>query len=1224
MDRMNKILKEKLLVLDGAMGTMIQLQGLTEEDFRGNLFNNHDKPLKGNNDILSLTQPELIKKIHREYLDAGADLIETNTFNATVYGQAEYATLERVYDINKQAAVLAREVATEYTSKDTKKPRFVVGSMGPTNKTTSISPDVNNPGFRDITFDQLAEAYKEQTSGLIDGGTDILMVETVFDTLNAKAALFGINQCFHEKKKQLPIMVSGTITDESGRTLSGQTIEAFLYAISHMPLLSVGLNCAMGADKLTPYLEKLSGISPFFISAHPNAGLPNEFGEYEQSPKEMASLIERYLKKGIVNIIGGCCGSRPSHIKAIADTVKNYKPVKRENAKHLSTYSGLEPLVLSNESGFIKIGERTNVTGSKKFARLIREEQYEEALAVARHQVENGADIIDVNLDEGMINAIEEMPRFLNLIAAEPEIAKVPVMIDSSKFDVIEAGLKCLQGKSLVNSISLKEGEENFKAKARKIQNYGAAIVVMAFDEKGQADSCERRIEICERSYKILTEELGFPAQDIVFDPNVLTVGTGMKEHDNYAVDFFKSVKWIKQNLPHAKVSGGISNVSFSFRGNNTLREAIHSVFLHYAIKDGLDMGIINPAMLEDYKDIPTELRNRVEDLLLNRKENATEKLMELAEQYKGTKKKDTKPLEWRNQEPVEKVKYALVKGITEYIENDLEEIRPTFSRSIKIIEGPLMEAMNKVGDLFGEGKMFLPQVVKSARVMKQAVAYLMPFIEKENLKGEKQKKGKILLATVKGDVHDIGKNILSVVLRCNNFEIIDLGVMIPKEDIINGIKKHKPDIIGLSGLITPSLDEMIDVAKSLQEENMNIPLLLGGATTSAIHTAVKVAPAYKNGITVHVTDASRSVNVVSELIGKNTDQYILKIKASQEEVRKQHEQTKKKNEYLPVGEARKKKLTIDWKKHTPAKPSFTNIQLIDDLTVEDLKPFIDWSPFFHGWGLKGKYPDIFEKEKIGKVAKRVYHEAHSMLEDIVAKEMIHPKSIVGLFPANAAEDDIEVYSDENRKQIICRLPMLRQQKTKEDDRPYLSLSDYIAPKNSGIKDYIGAFAVTAGVDVDKHVNHYKKTGNDYESIMIRFIADRLTEAYAEWLHLKVRKEIWGYASKEELGNNELLREKYKGIRPAPGYPACPDHMLKKDIFNLLSVEEKIGISLTETYVMKPASSICGFYFSYPESRYFNVGKIGNDQLKEYAEKRKMDMEAAEKLLHYNLNYSIS
>ncbi len=1223
MNNIRQILENRIMVLDGAMGTMIQLQNLSENDFRGKKYKKHDKNLKGNNDILSLTQPGLIEELHIQYLDAGADLIETNTFNATIYGQSEYNTQDQVYEINKKAAEIAARVAKDYTDQDPEKPRFVVGSMGPTNKTASISPDVNNPGFRNVSFDDLAKAYKQQTIGLIDGGADILMVETIFDTLNAKAALFGINEAYTEKGKALPIMVSGTITDESGRTLSGQTVEAFLYAISHMPLLSVGLNCAMGADKLTPYLERLANISNFFVSAHPNAGLPNEFGDYDQSPDQMATLVEVYLKKGYINIIGGCCGSQPSHIKAIAGKASKYGPRKRKENKHLSAYSGLEPLTITESTRFIKIGERANVTGSKKFARLIREEKFEEALAVARHQVENGANVIDVNLDEGMINTLEEMPKFLNLIAAEPDIARVPIMIDSSKFEVIEAGLKCLQGKSLVNSISLKEGEEIFKTRAQKIHDYGAAIVVMAFDEKGQADSYERRIEICERAYNILTKELNFPPEDIIFDPNVLTVGTGIQEHNNYAVDFFNTVAWIKQNLSHAKVSGGVSNISFSFRGNNRLREAIHAVFLHHAKKAGMDMGIVNPALMEDYDDLPEELRERAEDLLLNRRDDATERLMELADQFKGSGKKASKTMEWREQKSVERIKHALIKGIADYIDADLKEVRPQYERSIQIIEGPLMEGMNHVGDLFGAGKMFLPQVVKSARVMKKAVAYLMPFIEEENAKGEAQKKGKILLATVKGDVHDIGKNILSVVLKCNNYDIVDLGVMVPKEDIIKAINEEKPDIVGLSGLITPSLDEMIDVAEAMQQNNFSIPLLLGGATTSAIHTAVKVASAYRNGITIHVTDASRSVSVATELLGKNAKAYKKQIKENQKKLKDQHEQTSRKSNFFSIEEARENKPVIDWDKHEPKKPAFTGIKIIEDLSVRDLQDYIDWSPFFHGWGLKGRYPEIFDKEKVGKVAKRVYGEAKSMLDDIIEKEWIRPKGILGLFPANSVGDDIEIYSDESRQEVIKKLPMLRQQKVKNDDRPHLCLSDYIAPKESGKKDYIGAFAVTSGKEVDEHVDNYKVSGNDYDSIMLRFISDRLTEAYAELLHLKLRKDFWGYAASEKLDNHELIRERYDGIRPAPGYPACPDHMLKKDIFELLGVEDKIGIYLTENYVMKPVSSVSGFYFAYNESRYFSVGKICKGQVKDFAKKRNIKIGIAEKLLQNNLNYKI-
>lgn len=1217
--RIEDLIQKKILILDGAMGTMIQLEKLKEDDFRGERFKGHPFDLQGNNEIISLTKPDVIKKIHKLYLDAGADLIETNTFNGTTISQSDYGTENLVDEINIQSAKIAREVADEYTQKQPDKPRFVVGTMGPTNKTASISPDVNNPGKRGITFDELKDAYKQQAAGLIQGGTDALMVETVFDTLNAKAALFAIEEHFEESGIRIPIMVSVTISDASGRTLSGQTVEAFLTSVSHIPLLSIGLNCSMGADGLGTHLKVLSEKAPFYTSAHPNAGLPNEFGEYDQSPEFMAKLIEEYYKKGWVNIIGGCCGSKPQHIKAIADVAERYNPRTIPAPSDRTITSGLE-LMDVDKKDFVKIGERTNVTGSKKFARLIREENYEEALSVALQQVENGADLIDINVDEGMIESAEVMPRFLNLIVPEPDIAKVPVMLDSSKFEVIEAGLKCLQGKSVVNSISLKEGEDIFIERARRIRRYGAAVVVMAFDEAGQADSFERRIEICKRSYDILVNKAGLPPQEIIFDPNVLTVGTGMEEHRNYAVDFFNTVKWIKNNLPHAKISGGVSNVSFSFRGNNDVREAINTAFLHHARNEGMDMGIVNPASMGKYKEIPDELRTKVDDLLLNRREDATERLLDIADEYKGIKKDDKKEAEWRNMDVKGRITHSLIKGITKYVDQDLEEVRHQYEQTLKVIEGPLMDGMNEVGDLFGAGKMFLPQVVKSARVMKKAVNYLLPFIEEEQKEGEQQTKGKILLATVKGDVHDIGKNIVSVVLSCNNYEIIDLGVMIPKDDIIEAIKKTQPDIVGLSGLITPSLDEMVDVAKAMEENNMDIPLLLGGATTSVMHTAVKVAPEY-SGAVVHISDASRSVPAVSKLLSKERDGYIKEIKEKQNELKKKHEDYKKEDRYVSLEEARKQRLIIDWHKSKPVPPTQSGIHVFEDIQVKTLKEYIDWTFFFLGWGLSGKYPEIFSKDKIGDEAKRLFDEANEMLDDIIQNSKISPKAIIGIFPANADMDDILVYKDESRNEVARRIPMLRQQKVRKDGKPLLALSDYIAPKETGIKDYLGMFAVTTGLNTNHYIDEYKDDGDSYNSIMFRLLTDRLAEALAEYLHEVVRKEYWGYSTNEKLNTLDMFREKYQGIRPAPGYPACPEHTLKRDIFEIMDVEAKIGIKLTETCVMDPVSSVSGLYFSHPESKYFRVGKVSKDQVADYAKRKGMSFEDTEKWMHNLLNY---
>ncbi len=1220
MTDLNQILKEKIVILDGAMGTMIQLEDFSEDQYRGDRFKDHPGQLKGNNDLLSLTQPEAIKKIHEQYLEAGADITETNTFSSTTIAQADYHMEDLVYELNYESARIAKEAADKYTEQTPDKPRFVAGPLGPTNKTGSLSPDVNDPGYRAITFDQLYKAYYDQVVGLMDGGTDILLIETIFDTLNAKAALYAIDVYMEETGKDIPIMVSGTITDASGRTLSGQTTEAFLNSVRHMPLTSIGLNCALGAEQLKQYLEILSKNSPFAVSAHPNAGLPNEFGEYDQSAEIMADLVEDYMKDGLVNIIGGCCGSRPEHIKAIADKAAQYNPRQIPDIPKKTRVSGLEPLTIDENTGFVNIGERTNVTGSKKFRRLIEEEKFEEALAVAQNQVEGGAQMLDINLDEGMIEGEEVMPKLINLMMAEPEISKLPFMIDSSKFSIIEEGLKCAQGKCVVNSISLKEGPEDFKNKAQKIKRYGAAIVVMAFDEKGQADNLERRKEICERSYKILTEEVGLPPEDIIFDPNILVIGTGMDEHKNYAVDFLDSIDWIKENLPHAKISGGVSNISFSFRGNNRVREAMHSIFLYHAIKRGMDMAIVNPGMIEVYDDIDERLRNQIEDLIFNRDDEATEKLMDLAAEFKGQGKTQEKDTAWRDQEVSKRLEHSLVKGIVDYIEEDTEEARQQHEHPIEVIEGPLMDGMNVVGDLFGEGKMFLPQVVKSARVMKKAVAYLMPYIEAD--KSEDQpSKGRIVLATVKGDVHDIGKNIVNVVWACNNYDVYDLGVMTPKEEILSKAEEVNADIIGLSGLITPSLDEMVDVAKEMEKREFNVPLLIGGATTSKIHTAVKIAPSYPSGNAIHVLDASRSATVVGKLLSGEADNFKEEVNEEYQKMRERHQQKRETKEYISISEARENKLDVDWQNTEITKPSFLGTKTFEDYPLDELRPYIDWTPFFQSWQLKGKYPDIFEDEKVGEEAKRLFDDANKMLDQIIEEKWLQAKGVIRFFPANAVGDDIELYTDDDRKEVLETLHTLRQQNKKAKGRPNYALSDFIAPKETGVKDYIGGFAVTSGLGIEPYVEQFEKDNDMYNSILLKALADRLAETFAERLHQRVRKEFWGYVPNETLTPEELISEKYQGIRPAPGYPACPDHTEKGLLFDLLDAPNNANIELTESYAMYPASAVSGLYFSHPESRYFALGSIGRDQVEDYAQRKGIDLETMEKWLAPNLNY---
>lgn len=1221
MNKFTDLFRRKIFVLDGAMGTMIQSYKLTEEDYRGEKFKSHKTNLKGCNDLLSVTQPQIIEEIHRKYLLAGADLIETNTFNATSVSMADYNLEEAVYEINYESAKVAKKVALEITEQTPQKPRFVVGSVGPTSKTLSISPDVNDPGFRAVTFDEMVDSYSEQISGLIDGGSDLIMIETIFDTLNCKAAIFAFNEICKQKNVEIPLMISVTITDQSGRTLSGQTVEAFWNSISHANPFCVGLNCALGAEQLRPYVEKLSQISNCFVSAHPNAGLPNEFGEYDESPDQMARFIRDFLESNFVNVIGGCCGTSPAHIAKIAEVAERFSPREIPVIEPLPRLSGLEPLTIRPETNFVNVGERTNVTGSRKFAKLILSGNYEEAVAVARNQVEGGGQIIDINMDEGMLDSKEAMVKYLNLIASEPDIAKVPIMIDSSKWSVIEAGLKCIQGKGVVNSISLKEGEEKFKEQAQKIRNYGAAVVVMAFDEDGQADTVERKYEICKRSYEILVNEVGFPPQDIIFDPNIFAVGTGIEEHNEYAIAFFEATKLIKENLKYALVSGGVSNVSFSFRGNNTVREAINSAFLYHAISNGMDMGIVNPTMLEIYEEIPKVLLEKVEDVLLNRNSDATEKLVDFAETVKQKGKTKVVDDAWRKESVAERLKHALVKGITSHIEEDVEEARQNFDQPLEVIEGPLMDGMNFVGELFGSGKMFLPQVVKSARVMKKAVAYLTPYIEAEKLKsGKSSAKGKILMATVKGDVHDIGKNIVGVVLGCNNYEIVDLGVMVPAEEILRTAQSEEVDVIGLSGLITPSLDEMVHVAKEMDRLNLEIPLLIGGATTSQIHTAVKIAPSYSNP-TVYVKDASQSVGVVGSLISDNLrEKFIRSTKEHYEKVRTKHFQKQSNKKLLPLQEARENALKIDWKETHIQKPRFLGVQVFEDYSLEQISELIDWSPFFHTWEIPGKFPRILEDSKYGEAAKKLFDDAKKLLKKIIDEKLLKAKAVVGFFPANSDGDDIEIYSDETRSEIQEVFHTVRQQSEKRES-PNLALSDFVAPKESEIKDYIGLFAVTTGIGIEKLIEKFEKDHDDYNSIMTKALADRLAEAFAETLHKKVRTELWGYSPKEVLSTEDLISENYRGIRPAPGYPAQPDHTEKPILFNLLEVERHTGIKLTESFAMFPTASVCGIYFGNEKSKYFGVGKIEKDQVQDYAKRKKLPVEEVERWLSPHLNY---
>lgn len=1226
-------LEKRILVIDGAMGTMIQQYNLEEKDFRGKRFSDFHKDLKGNNDLLSITRPDVIKAIHREYLKAGADIIETNTFSGTSIAMADYDMQDLVYELNYESAKIAKEAVNEFFSdnstseyRNNRTTAFVAGAIGPTNRTLSISPNVNDPGYRAVTFDEMVEAYTEQVRGLIDGGSDVLLIETIFDTLNSKAALFAIQNYCQKIDRKMPVMMSGTITDASGRTLSGQTTEAFLNSISHVDLLSVGLNCALGAKEMRPYLEELANKAPFYVSAYPNAGLPNQFGEYDQDAHEMGHQIEDFLKAGFLNIVGGCCGTTPSHIKRIAELAAKSSPRKKPAPDHLMHLSGLEPVTLFPESNFMNVGERTNVTGSKKFLRLIKENNYDEALSIAREQVEGGAQVIDINMDEGMLDSEFAMTKFLNLIASEPDIARVPIMIDSSKWNVIEAGLKCVQGKSIVNSISLKEGEEKFIEQANKIKQYGAAVIVMAFDEVGQADTLQRRIEICKRAYDILVQQVKFNPEDIIFDPNIFPVATGMEEHRKNAVDFFGATKWIKENLPYAKVSGGVSNVSFSFRGNDIVREAINSAFLFHAVKAGMDMGIVNPSQLQVYDDIPKDLLQLVEDVLLDRNDDATERLITHAETLKGvTKDKVEKDEEWRKLSVEARLSHALVKGIIEYIDIDTEEARQKLGRPLHVIEGPLMDGMNVVGDLFGNGKMFLPQVVKSARVMKKAVAYLEPFLkaEKEANKAagisenQRQNAGKILMATVKGDVHDIGKNIVGVVLACNNYEIIDLGVMVSCDKILAEAKAHNVDIIGLSGLITPSLDEMVHVAKEMERLNFKIPLLIGGATTSKVHTAVKIAPHYSHAV-VHVNDASKSVPVAGSLISEELySDFIQTVNTDYERVREQNKNAQSQNKFISIEEARKNKFPIDWNAAPIVQPKFTGNKVFTNYPLKELVDYIDWTPFFISWEMKGSYPKILEDPTRGAEAKKLFADAQNMLKKIVDEKWLSANAVIGIYPANSIGDDIHLLVEE--KNIVFHT--LRQQTKKPAGQYNVALSDFVKPESVSGTDYLGAFALTTGIGIDEHVARFEADHDDYSAIMLKALADRLAEAFAEVMHKRVRKEVWGYASDEKLSNEELIKEEYAGIRPAPGYPAQPDHTEKVTLFKLLEAEKNTGITLTESMAMFPTAAVSGLYFSHPQSHYFGIGKIKEDQVAEYAKRKGISLQEAERWLGPNLAY---
>jgi 5-methyltetrahydrofolate--homocysteine methyltransferase len=1220
---LQEVAAQRILILDGAMGTMIQSYKLTESDYRGDRFADHPCDLKGNNDLLVLTQPDIIRAIHMAYLEAGADILETNTFNSTAIAMADYQMEDLVYELNFEAARLARAAANDIETRIPDKPRFVAGVLGPTNRTASISPDVNNPGFRNVSFDQLVDTYTEAIRGLLDGGSDILLVETVFDTLNCKAALFAISSFFETHAVRVPVMISGTITDASGRTLSGQTTEAFWNSVAHVRPFSIGLNCALGAKQLRPHIEELSCVADTLISAHPNAGLPNEFGEYDDTPEQMAATLAEFADAGFLNIVGGCCGSTPAHIQAIAQAMATRPPRNPPTLPPYLRLSGLEPFTLRPETNFVNVGERTNVTGSLKFARLIKAEEYEAALDVAREQVENGAQIIDINMDEGLLDSQAVMVNFLNLVASEPDISRIPIMIDSSKWSIIEAGLKCVQGKPIVNSISLKEGEDEFIRQARLVRRYGAAVIVMAFDEQGQADTGARKLEICQRAYLILTEQVDFPPADIIFDPNIFAIGTGIEEHNNYAVDFIEACTAIRQACPHAHISGGVSNVSFSFRGNNPVREAIHSVFLYHAVKAGLSMGIVNAGQLAVYEDLPAELRHRVEDVVLNRRPDATERLMEIAGDYSGQARKQVQDNAWREQDVRARLSHALVHGITEFVETDTEEARQLFDRPIQVIEGPLMDGMKIVGDLFGEGKMFLPQVVKSARVMKKAVAYLIPYIEAEKLaNASTETNGRVLIATVKGDVHDIGKNIVAVVLRCNNYDVIDMGVMQPCAKILEKAIEEKVDIIGLSGLITPSLDEMVHVAAEMTRENFTMPLLIGGATTSKVHTAVKIAPRYPHGV-IHVTDASRAVGVVSQLLNETRrGPYLKEIEAEYQDILVKHKGKTAKATGYSLADARAHKLDSDWTRYAPPAPTFLGLRDFRNYSLETLRPYIDWTPFFSTWELAGVYPRILEDPVRGEEATRLLADAQALLRRMIDEHLVRAHAVVGFFPAaRVGDDDIEIYTDDDRTEVRAVIHCLRQQMIKPPGRPNMCLADFIAPKDAGVKDYIGGFAVTAGDGTDALAAQFEADHDDYNSIMVKALCDRLAEAFAEHLHERVRREFWGYAADEQLDNDALIAEKYRGIRPAPGYPACPDHTEKGTLFDLLDATTHTGLTLTESYAMWPTAAVSGMYFSHPDAAYFGIGKINRDQAEDYARRKGMTLPIAEKWLSPILAY---
>lgn len=1217
---------ERILVLDGAMGTQIQNLKLSEAEFRGERFKGWNHDLKGNNDLLVLTQPEAIRDIHLAYFNAGADIVETNTFSSTQIAQADYGMEALAYELNVASAKLAREAA-EIARKGDGRRRYVAGAIGPTNRTLSISPDVNNPGFRAVSFDQVRESYAEQVRGLIDGGSELILVETIFDTLNAKAAIVAIEDVYREKGLRLPVMISGTITDLSGRTLSGQTTEAFWNAIRHSSPMTVGLNCALGAREMRAHIKDLSRVADTLICAYPNAGLPNEFGMYDERPEATAAMLAEFADAGLVNVVGGCCGTTPDHIRAIAQAVAGKAPRQVPEIKRYLRLAGLEPFTLDETIPFVNVGERTNVTGSARFRKLVKEGDFAAALDVARDQVANGAQVIDINMDEGLLDSQAAMTEFCNLIASEPDISRVPIMVDSSKFNVIEAGLKTIQGKPIVNSISMKEGEAAFLEHARICRNYGAAVVVMAFDETGQADTYARKVEICTRAYKLLTEEIGFPPEDIIFDPNIFAVATGIEEHDNYGNDFIEATKTIRETLPHAHISGGVSNLSFSFRGNEKVREAMHSVFLYHCIKVGMDMGIVNAGQLGSYDDLDPELRELCEDVVLNRRKDSTERLLDAAPRFKGdgSVAVSAKDLVWRDN-PVEKrLEYALVNGITAFIDIDVEEARAKADKPLHVIEGPLMAGMNVVGDLFGAGKMFLPQVVKSARVMKQAVAYLMPFMDEEkrlNGGGERSAAGKVLMATVKGDVHDIGKNIVGVVLQCNNYEVIDLGVMVPTQKILDVARKEKVDIIGLSGLITPSLDEMVTVASEMEREGFAIPLLIGGATTSRVHTAVKIHPAYSQGQTVYVTDASRAVGVVSSLLSQDQKPaYVEGIQAEYAKVSAAHRRSEADKQRLPLVKARANAFKPDWSDYTPPKPSFLGTRVFRTYDIADLVPVIDWTPFFQTWEMKGRYPAILQDEKQGEAARALWDDAQAMLKRIVDERWFNPKAVIGFWPANAVGDDIRLYTGESRQEKLATFHGLRQQLSKRDGKPNMCISDFVAPEGIERPDYVGAFVVTAGAEEERISEKFARDNDDYRSIMVKALADRFAEAMAERMHQLVRKEFWGYAPEEDLANEDLIREEYQGIRPAPGYPAQPDHTEKDTLFELLQAERRVGVKLTESFAMWPGSSVSGLYLSHPDAYYFGVAKVERDQVEDYAARKGMAIHEVERWLAPILNY---